>query len=550
MRRKKRMAAAFLAAVMVAGSLVSVPGTRVLAEEKTQESAEHVDVLRIGTTYKATSYSVMDTSSAFGRMLYNSFVNLNFWAFDENGQISTEGCFFDSWEVSEDNTQLTAHFDATDLYWHDGEPVTMEDVLFTFAYYQKQNYPWFLRISDVEAADEQTVRLTFEEGYAFAFVNSTNLMYGVLPKHVWEKVEDPAVYDGEDAAVGCGPYRLVSKDADAQVSYYEAVENYSKGEITVDKVELHSYDSQSSLIMAMQNNEIDVMYGYSASLDTTLLPLVDGDENIDRGESQNTATYQIMFGFNQYPTSDLNFRKAVRAALDYDLLCDSLTGGYGEVANQGAVSPSCLGYVDSLEKNSRDLELAAQYLDEGGYVDVDGDGFRELPDGSPMDVKIQLQNQTDLYKRIAEMLQINLEEVGIRTTVDEETIANSDYATQLRMEGTYEIYISMTTVGMATWGGIANYLADVTITSGQHFGTYADEDYLAAYNGILYSSSYEEYMEEFGKIQEMNASDCPGIALAIMETFYPYRTDRITGWTNYPAWGVINPTTWYTAVAK
>ena len=48
----------------------------------------------------------------------------------------------------------------------------------------------------------------------------------------------------------------------------------------------------------------------------------------------------------------------------------------------------------------------------------------------------------------------------------------------------------------------------------------------------------------------MNSEEAPGIALAIMKTYFPYRTDKITGWVNYPSRGVINGETWYKAVAK
>jgi peptide/nickel transport system substrate-binding protein len=200
--------------------------------------------------------------------------------------------------------------------------------------------------------------------------------------------------------------------------------------------------------------------------------------------------------------------------------------------------------------NSRDLAKAAKVLDEAGYVDVDGDGFRELPDGEQMSIRIGLQSVNDLYKRNAEIIQTNLAEVGIRAVVDEETISNADYRTAQRMEGQYDMWLSMTTSGMATWGGVAHYAASVTITSGQRFGTYADPDYLAAYNAMSESTNYDEYVAAFKDIQRMNYEDIPVIAFAVESIFYPYRTDAITGWTNYPARGVINTSTWYTAVAK
>lgn len=554
----KKVLALFLVAVMAMGSLAgcgapaqSPPSAQETASPVPGESApKNVDLLRIGTTYANNAFSIFSQDGAFGRMNYNSFVSLCFWAFNENGELSSDGCFFRDWEISDDDTQLTLSYDVTDLYWHDGEPVTTEDVVFSFEFWRAQNYPLFLHFTNIESVDEQTLRLTFDKPMAFSFMNQSTLMYCIMPKHIWEGVETPKEYGEENASVGCGPYRLVSKDMDAQVSYYEAVENYPLGNITVDKVELHSYDSQSSLIQAMLNNQIDVMYGYSASLDTTLLPLVENVADIDLGESVNTATYQIVFGFNQHPTNDLAFREAVRYALDYDILNDAISGGYGTPASKGAVSPSSLGYHAGLEPNARDLDAAAKVLDKAGYADVDGDGMRELPDGSRMDVKIALQSSSDLYKRLAEVIQITLAEAGIRVSVDEETISNTDYTATLRKDGSYQIYLGMTTVGIAAWTGIASYIADVVITSGQHFGTYADENYLAAYNAMSEATSYDEYIAAFTTIQQLNAEDAPAVALAIMKTFYPYRTDRITGWTNYPAWGVINTSTWYNAVLK
>lgn len=72
------------------------------------------------------------------------------------------------------------------------------------------------------------------------------------------------------------------------------------------------------------------------------------------------------------------------------------------------------------------MELSRN-LDEADYQDTDSDGVRELPDGSPMDVKIALQSGNETYQRIAEILTNHLAEVGIRVSVDEETISKSDY---------------------------------------------------------------------------------------------------------------------------
>ena len=528
---KKRMLAMLLCLCMLTAMVIGT-GQSAAAEDHAEK--KHVDVLRIGTTYANDTFSVFSQGGAMGRVNYNCFVNLNFWAFNENGELTTDGCFFRSWEVSEDDTQLVLTYDLEGLNWHDGQPVTEDDILFTFDFWKAQNYPLFLHIENVELLGDNSCRVTFDSEMAFSFMNQSTLMYPIMPKHIWENVEKPSDYDGEDRWIGCGPYKLVEIDMDAQVSYYESVgENYPLGEITVDKVELHSYDNQSSLIQAMLNDEIDVMYGYSAGLDTTLLPLIANNPDIDPGQSLNSATYQLMFGFNQYPTDQLPIRRAIAAALDYELLKSTLAGEYGETSSTGAVSPVCLGFDETLPLNRRDLDKAAEILDEAGYVDVDGDGFRELPNGEQMSIRIGLHRADEIV-----------------AAVRLETISNADYRTSQRMNGEYEIWLSMTTVGMAVWGGVAHYAAAVTITSGQRFGTYADPAYLAAYDMMSRSTNYDEYIAAFRDLQRMNSEDVPVIAFAIMSQFYPYRTDAIEGWTYYPAWGVINVDTWYNATAK
>ncbi|MEG0378116.1 MAG: ABC transporter substrate-binding protein, partial [Eubacterium sp.] len=317
-----------LAALLVFSMVLPVFSGCTKKEDSGQQNTSgtnHVEVLKIGTTYKNDGYSAMNSESAYGRLNYQSFSQLSLWRFDEEGKLTGDGSFFKNWEISDDNTQLTLHFDPLGkLKWHDGQPVTIEDVLFTFDYYKQQNKTLFLKIASIEKVSDTSIRLNFDDSYAFGFMNEATLSYYLLPKHIWESVKESDKYTEANAAIGCGPYQFVSEDKDAQTSYYEAVADYPLGELTVDKVELKSYDKQDALLMAMQNGEIDAMYGYSASLDTTLLPTIEADENIDKGESLNTATYQIVFGFNKNPTKDLAFRKAARYALDYELLAQSI----------------------------------------------------------------------------------------------------------------------------------------------------------------------------------------------------------------------------------
>ena len=93
------------------------------------------------------------------------------------------------------------------------------------------------------------------------------------------------------------------------------------------------------------------------------------------------------------------------------------------------IPPSCKGYDESLGSLEFDADKAAEMLDEAGYKDVDGDGYRELPDGSPMDLSVIPQYSSksmDMRNRVAEVIMNSLDKVGIKNHVDSDSISNSE----------------------------------------------------------------------------------------------------------------------------
>ncbi len=94
------------------------------------------------------------------------------------------------------------------------------------------------------------------------------------------------------------------------------------------------------------------------------------------------------YGKDRAPGNDQAFREAASYAIDYNQLATTINGEYGKVPGKGVIPPSCKGYDESIGSLEFDADKAAEMLDEAGYKDVDGDGYRELPDGSPMDLTV------------------------------------------------------------------------------------------------------------------------------------------------------------------
>ena len=553
----KKLIALVVAISLVLGLLAACTTSQTTPQPTPQDppanTGKHVSLLRVGTTYQMEGFNVMGANGSFRRMAYNSFTVAPFVERDENGQPSP--CFMTEWEISDDLTVLTGTF-ATDqgIIFHDGTPVTMDDVIFSIEYRLNvvKDSIWTGLIR-VERIDETHARLIFDGPYAYRTLGSIAQFGYVYPKHIWENVTDYLNYAEEDAVIGCGPYKLVNIDRDAQIISYEKVaDTYLGREITVDRVDVHSYSSLDSLAMALINGEVDAMYNFGDSLDPSLRPTITGVDGLNPGTSMCTGGYQLVFGFNVAPTNDIKFRQAATYALDYELLATVIGGEDGEIAGTGIISPANIGFNASLPKNQQDQERAKKTLDDAGYIDANGDGWRELPGGGELVISIAPYynpEKSALYLRMIEIISSNLGEIGVKAVLDEEAVRNSAYNQSVRTSAEYQMYVSYTTPASASYRTAIMYVLSVA-GSGAGWGSCTDPKALAAYEDAMNSGSTEEYAQKVYKLQELNGEQFFGVALAWGPVYFPYRTDKIGGWVYVDGWGPINCLTWYALYEK
>ena len=544
--------------------LTMLPGQSVFAAETSTETeteaasestGNHVENLIVGTIADQNVFNSLTQTDAFGRMNYNGFTQGDFVYRDENNNL--QPYFWKSFEISEDGKQIefTSPLDAV---WHDGEPVTMDDVVFTFEYMRDVRKNGSLQnLTEVKVTGDDSASLIFSEPDAYYWINaSCNNNACVYAKHIWEGIDDPTTLDGPEAAIGCGPYKLVSYDSDAQVSYYEAVpENDFLGEITVDKVTVQSYSDETTLMMAMMNGEIDTMYNYANPIDADVIDTVQGTPDLDLGESDFTGCYQMEYGKDRAPGNDQAFREAASYAIDYNQLATTINGEYGKVPGKGVIPPSCKGYDESIGSLEFDADKAAEMLDEAGYKDVDGDGYRELPDGSPMDLTVIPQYSSksmDMRNRIAEVIMNSLDKVGIKNHVDNDSLSNSEVWEDTVTKGNYDISITLTTSGVASYSTAFRYFMG-ELRDGESswlWGTIRDDSFRDTYYAMTQAVNDDQYVENCKKLQNYVADSMSAEALCWETAFFPYRTDKYTGWENYPSWGAVHATTWYRLTAK
>lgn len=149
-----------------------------------------------------------------------------------------------SWEIAPDGKSIKFSL-VENATWSDGKPVTAEDVAFSFDYWKKnklysQGYWYDAYLDHSDIIDNHTVNVFFNEPVAVASLTTEIATTSIIPKHIWEMVENPKEYDGPDGMVGCGPFVFEKFDKDAQVVYLKANSNYFSGKPAVDEIEWHS----------------------------------------------------------------------------------------------------------------------------------------------------------------------------------------------------------------------------------------------------------------------------------------------------------------------
>ena len=146
----------------------------------------------------------------------------------------------DSIEVSEDATVYTVEL-VEGVTWHDGEPLTADDVVFTYEYFPANPAASrFARdlnsVESVEATDELTVEITLGAPNP-SFPLQALADVPIIPEHVWSKVDDPEKFRGRQAVMSTGPYHLKEHDPGAKSYLYEANEDYFLGTPVVRRME-------------------------------------------------------------------------------------------------------------------------------------------------------------------------------------------------------------------------------------------------------------------------------------------------------------------------
>jgi ABC-type transport system substrate-binding protein len=311
---------------------------------------------------------------------------------DKEQQIITD--LAENYEISEDQKNYIFKL-RKDVFWHDGEKFTADDVLFTIESIQNPEYksPFFVCFIGVmvKKIDDYTIRFVLEEPYA-PFLNI--LTIGILPEHIWSNVEPSNAilsrYNLEP--IGTGAWKLLTKDkADGFIKSIELEKNknYYKTAPYLDKLIFKFYPDFVQAIDALKNKNVQGL-SYISKEDENKIDKLKYIEIKTLSLPQYTAIF-----FNQTNNNalrDANVRQALALGIDKNLVIQKSISSDGEIIH-GPILPGFIGYNPNLEKYELDIEAANQILDDGKWKKISPEDIIKIREEEYSKAVKKLENQ-------------------------------------------------------------------------------------------------------------------------------------------------------------
>ena len=449
----------------------------------------------------------------------------------------------DSWETSDDGLTWTFHLNK-DARWHDGKPVTSEDVAYTYRRILDEEQGLYIdavkQIESIETPDKHTV--VFETGEPS--VQMLNTYVYILPKHIWEDVppEETKSFKNEPV-IGSGPFQAVEWK-EGQFARLKTNPDYFRGAPRIDEIIFQLYDNDDTMVQALKNGDVDYIQGIPINLFKSL----QNQEGIATNSAPDPGFTEL--GFNLYePTPeaieefdapetstgnpallDPLVREAINWSIDEEELTQKILQGEG-IPGSTLVPPALARYhlkLDESEIQGFDTERSRELLEEAGWEDTNGDGTVDKG-GEELELRLFVRSEDKDSVTAGQFIEDWFEEAGIGL----ETKAISDTAlTDAIYAADYDMFIW-------GWGSEADpdFILSV-LTCDQLMGWsdtfWCNDDYSRMYQEQKEQLDIDERAATIKEMQRIAYEDNPYVIFYYDNQFEAWRTDRLEGWTKTP----------------
>lgn len=492
-------------------------------------------ILRIGIPEDVDG---MNPFSAWSSITWEAFrLNYDFITW-YNDRYQPTPDLAESWSTSADGKTWTFKI-RQGVTWQDGQPLTAHDIAFTYNYILENDlgaYTGYLtHVTSVTAPDDQTVVIRSSKPNAGMLA----LYIPILPEHIWKDVPKNKIDSWINVpTIGSGPFQVTEMKKGHWVKMV-ANKDYFGGRPTIDEIWFEVYQSADSMIADYRAGNLDAI----ADVPATNIAGLKSMPGSAVAVAPAIGFHEMGFNCWDSPKSkgnpllrDWRLRNAIAWAIDKQKIVDAAMAGLAQPGTS-VISPLVPWHWEppADQKITYNPEKAKQLLAAAGYIDRNGDGIREAPNGKPLDFRLTPLNEYPEDIAAAKLISAWLKDVGIKTriqTMTEAAFGDAYWA------GDMDIYFW-------SWGG--------DIDPGFMLSCFTT-DQIHNWSDCYYSNPvYDKlYVQQAGAVDPANPSDTSlrkAITDRMQQILYEqqpynvlwynvnlqaYRTDRFTGWHLVP----------------
>ncbi|MCJ7536045.1 MAG: peptide ABC transporter substrate-binding protein [Anaerolineales bacterium] len=418
--------------------------------------------------------------------------------------------------------------------WHDGQPLTSDDVVFTISLMRSEELPlpddirslW--QEVEAEALDEHTLQFRLPEPYA-PFLDY--LTFGILPQHLLGDLSPEEIINSEFnlQPVGSGPFRfdnfLVDGDQISGVAL-TAFEDYYHDPAFIEQFIFKYYPDPESAITAYQSGEV---LGIS-QVTNDILPQALEEPNLNMHSGQVPLLSMIFLNLDnpQVPYfQDINVRRALLMGIDRQRIITQLNEGQATLAH-GPVFPGSWAYYDGIEKIDYDPEGAINILRSAGYsIPASGNQVRTNDEGQSLSFDLVYPQGTK-YEQLAEAIAADWERLGVQANL--EAVDADNLVSDFLDPRDYHAALVDINLTRSPDPDPYPFWDQAQITGGQNYSMWNDRQASEYLEQARVELDRSERIRLYNNFQVRFASDLP--ALPLFYPIYNYGIDqRVNGVT-------------------
>ncbi len=403
------------------------------------------------------------------------------------------------WSASDGGRRYTFTL-VNNATWHDGRPLTADDVAFSFAYYAHHPYRWMTTevVSSASVTQDGAVRIELKRPFA-PFLETIAGIVPIIPRHIWEAVSDPITYTAEDRYVGSGPLSLQAYDSAAGAYRLVAYDAYWRGQPNVREWQQFAVPAEARL-QVVQQGDADV----SLSIDASVRDLLANHPRLKVHETAPLSIVRLAVNTRRPPLDRKEVRQAIAYALDRKTIAETITLGPAIIGSAGVVPPETPWHNPAVRNYPFDPKRARQLL--GGQ-------------------RLELDLVADASAREPDLMAPMLDDVGISLNVQ-----RVDAATRVKLldEGNFQLALT-SHIGV---GGDPDYLRRWYV--GEEANAFAKgsvfhhDEYLRLAEAQAATLDPEVRRRIVFRMQEILAEELPTIVLYHRRFFWIYNPEVFT----------------------